>query len=127
MIQAEGDADVDIVKAAVAVASFKSTLIGEHTDLLVLLLRYAEKDCKDLYFRSDKDKPYVYGIKVLKRLLSDDIVRICCCPCVFRLRHYCKNIWGRHEVCTCTKLPMVILYYRLVPRHFALPVWIKNM
>ena len=41
VVQAENDADVDIVKAAVAVASSKSTtVVGEDTDLLVLLLYY---------------------------------------------------------------------------------------
>src|SRR6218665_119506 len=57
-------------------SSHKSTtLIGEDTDLLVLLLYHAASDCKDLYFRSDKDKvnPYVYNIKVLKKLLGDDV------------------------------------------------------
>ena len=41
VIQAKEDADVDIVKAAVSMASSKTTtLIGEDTDLLVLLLQY---------------------------------------------------------------------------------------
>ena len=55
-IQAEGDAELDIVKAAVAMSAYKSTtLIGEDTDLLVLLLyRVPAHDCKHLYFRSDK-------------------------------------------------------------------------
>ena len=54
-IQAEGDADLDIVKEAVAMSAYKSTtLIGEDTDLLVLLLYHAPaNDCKHLYFRSD--------------------------------------------------------------------------
>ena len=56
-------------------SAYKSTtLIGEDTDLLVLLLYHAAaNDCKDLYFRSDKGKPNVYNIKVLKRLLGDDV------------------------------------------------------
>ena len=51
-IQAEGEADLGIVKAAVAMSAYKSTtLIGEDTDLLVLLLYHAAaNDCKDLYF-----------------------------------------------------------------------------
>ena len=76
VIHAEGDADVDIVKAAVEMSSYKSTtLVGKDTDLLVLLLHHAASDCKDLYFRSDKDKvkSYVYNIKVLKQLLGDDV------------------------------------------------------
>ncbi len=58
-------------------SSYKSTtLIGEDTDLLVLLLYLAAKDCKDLYFRSDKHKEKrinVYNIKVLKQLLGDGV------------------------------------------------------
>ena len=46
-IHAEADADVDIVKAAVTMSSYKSTtLVGEDTDLLILLLYYANDDCK---------------------------------------------------------------------------------
>ena len=30
-------------------------------------------DSKELYFRSDKGKPNVYNIKVLKQLLGDDV------------------------------------------------------
>ena len=66
VIHAEADADVHIVKAAFAMSSRKSTtLIGEDTDLLILLLYHAASDCKDLYFWSDKDKvkPYVYNIR----------------------------------------------------------------
>jgi len=74
VVQAEGDADVDIVKAAVTMSTFKSTtLIGEDTDLLILLLYHGKMDSKELYFRSDKGKPNVYNIKVLKQLLGDDV------------------------------------------------------
>ena len=55
MVNAPGDADVDIVKAAVDVSLLHTTtLIGEDTDLLVLLLYYVQGDSKGLYFRSDK-------------------------------------------------------------------------
>ena len=51
-----------------------TTLIGEDTDLLVLLLYHATTDCKNLYLRSDKGgKPNVYNIKVLKCVLGDDV------------------------------------------------------
>ena len=44
VIHAEGDADVDIAKAAVTASSYRSTtLIGEDTDLLVLFLYYYEE------------------------------------------------------------------------------------
>jgi hypothetical protein len=74
VVQAEGDADLDIVKAAIAMSTTKSTtLIGEDTDLLILLLYHGQIDSKELYFRSDKGKPNVYNIRVLKKLLGDDV------------------------------------------------------
>ena len=53
VIQAEEDADVDIVKAALAMPSFKTTtLIGEDMDLLVLLLHYTtNNNAKKICFR----------------------------------------------------------------------------
>ena len=74
VINSAGDADVDIVKAAVTMAYDKSTtLIGEDTDLLCLLLFHTSNGCMDLYFRSDKDKgnPNVCNIKVFKQALGD--------------------------------------------------------
>ena len=57
VIHAEGDEDIDIVKAAITMSSYKSTATtGEDSYLLVLLLYLGVKDCKDLYFRSDKHK-----------------------------------------------------------------------
>ena len=77
MINALGDADVDIVKAAVDSSHRHSmTLIGEDTGLLILLLHYADTDpaIKDLYFRSDKtDATKVHGINRLKSILGPDI------------------------------------------------------
>jgi 5'-3' exonuclease len=77
VIQAEGDADVDIAKAAVSTASVHTTtLIGEDTDLLILLLHYAEIDGKPLYFRSDTQSrglPKVYNINCLKQSLGSEL------------------------------------------------------
>jgi hypothetical protein len=76
VIQAEEDADVDIVKAAVSMSGYKSTTLnGEDTDLLILLLYHATlKDSHELYFRSDKTgdktKQYVYNINDLKQMLG---------------------------------------------------------
>ena len=51
VIQAEGDADVDIAKAAINMSALRPTsLIGEDTDLLVLLLFHADvSKCTALY------------------------------------------------------------------------------
>jgi len=52
VVNALGDADVDIVKTAVEASCLHTTtLIGEDTALLVLLLYYAQGDInKDLFF-----------------------------------------------------------------------------
>ena len=79
VVHAEGDEDVDIVKAAITMSSFQSTtLLGEDTDLLVLLLFYAESSSHDLYFRSEKNKEKfrVYNIKILKQLFGTDICSV---------------------------------------------------
>ena len=56
VINAPVDADVQIVKVAVLSSLTRSTtLIGENTDLLVLLLHYMQQANKDLYFRSDNE------------------------------------------------------------------------
>ena len=76
VIQAEEDADFDILKAAVSMASFKTTtLIGEDLDLLVMLLHYtSNNNAKKIYFRSDEGKPtVVYHSKVIKQVLGDEI------------------------------------------------------
>src|SRR6218665_684609 len=71
VMNAQGDADVEIAKAAVETSRLHTTtLIGEDTDLLVLLLHYVKPHCKSLYFRSDKTtgrpKTKVYNINYLK-------------------------------------------------------------
>ena len=78
VINAPGDADVEIVKAAVQSSRTQSTtLIGEDTDLLILLLYYAnvqEQNVKELYYRSDKtDTIKVYDINRLRVILGKDI------------------------------------------------------
>lgn len=77
VVKCEGDADVDIAKAAVKQSRETSTtLIGEDTDLLVLLLYYVEVPNKGLFFRSDKmslKSRKVYDISYLRDTLGDDI------------------------------------------------------
>lgn len=77
VMQVEGDADVEIAKAAVTNSASKSTtLIGEDTDLLLLLLYYVvEANCTELYFRSDKTSSNVYNIKILKGILGKPVCR----------------------------------------------------
>ena len=76
VIQAEGVADADIAKAAVITAcAHPTTLIGEDTELLILLLHYATADGKPLYFRSDRQSrgiPKVNNINCIKRVLASE-------------------------------------------------------
>ena len=54
VIQSSGDADVDIAMATVEHAHHCSTtLVGEDTDLMILLLHYSRTDDNVIYFRSD--------------------------------------------------------------------------
>lgn len=76
VINSEGDADYDIVQEAIASSEFKTTtLIGEDTDLLILLLYHMDPISKALYFRSDKSKDqiHVYNVNTLKCLLGDQL------------------------------------------------------
>ena len=53
-----------------------TTLIGEDTDLLVLLLFHtdvSETECTELYFLSEKVKSFVYNIKVLKQVFVEAV------------------------------------------------------
>ena len=57
VMNAEGDADYDIVQAAIAVSEYKTTtLIGEDTDLLFLLLHHMDSHKKTLYFQTRSQK-----------------------------------------------------------------------
>lgn len=77
-IQSPADADVDITRIAVASAQTASTtLIGEDSDLFVLLLHYTDSTISnELYFRSDKlAMVHVYDIKLLCTILGSVLCR----------------------------------------------------
>ena len=85
VIHAEGE-DVDIVKAAIAMSSYKSTAITEEgSDLLVLLLYLGVKDSKDLSFQSDKHKEKS-DCTALKQLLGD---------------YVCSGLFFNHPFANC--------------------------
>ena len=54
-----------------------TTLVGEDTDLLILLLHYSRTDKEVIYFRSDANKQLkerkVYNINLLKETLGTDL------------------------------------------------------
>ena len=63
----EGDADLLVVHTALEVAKHQNvTIIGEDTDLLILLLYHKPTDCHNVYFTSEEkfnaeSKPKVTG------------------------------------------------------------------
>ena len=77
VIQAAGNAYVDIAKTAVNTACVHSTtLVGEDTGLLILLLRYYMADGQPVYCRSDKQSrgiPEVYNINAMKCCLGSEM------------------------------------------------------
>ena len=81
-MQCEGDADVEIALAAVSSArNQQTTLIGEDTDLLILLLFHAPNDLpgKRLFFRSDKEIKsgnYSYDIGLCKKALGPELCEL---------------------------------------------------
>lgn len=88
---ASGDADLLIVQKAVQCATTnKTVLIGEDTDLLVLLCHHASLKSCDLFLcsemRKNTKKPHVWNIKATKQLLGPDV---------------CKHILFLHAVLGC--------------------------
>lgn len=78
VVNAPGDADVEIVKAAVSTSLLHTTtLVGEDTDLLILLLHYTQPASKNIYFRSDRSKGdgsvKVYHINRMKEVLGNEM------------------------------------------------------
>ena len=76
--QANGDADLLIVKTAVQAArSHNSVLVGDDTDLLVLMLYHGEMDANDLFFipqpKQHSKTRRVWNIKKTKSALGLDV------------------------------------------------------
>ncbi|VDI40710.1 Hypothetical predicted protein [Mytilus galloprovincialis] len=68
-LQAAADADVLIASTAVRYAScYPTVVVGEDTDVLILLLFHAEENSKPLFFQSDK-------IRKSKDATSDDVIQ----------------------------------------------------
>ena len=125
--QAEDDADISIVLVAVNRSRQCScTLIGEDTDLLLLLLYYA--DCKNetLIFRSDK-KNYcnVYDIHVIKTELGPEVCRYLLFIHTFTGSDTTSRIFnvGKQTVFGKLKDPMIIN----VAKNFTTPGLDKNL
>ena len=80
---ATGDADLLIVQKAVQSAvTNKTVLVGEDTDLIVLLCYHANLDSHDLFFhpepKRNMKKAHVWNIRSTKRHLQQHPVHLCC-------------------------------------------------
>ena len=75
---AESDADVLIVQKAVESSELRKTvLIGDDTDLLVLLIFYANIEFHDIFFipQQKSKSSRIWNIKEVKKQLDPDITR----------------------------------------------------
>eukprot|EP00112_Aurelia_sp_Birch-Aquarium-sp1_P004693 Seg1531.3 transcript_id=Seg1531.3/GoldUCD/mRNA.D3Y31 product="hypothetical protein" protein_id=Seg1531.3/GoldUCD/D3Y31 len=77
----EGDADFDIVKKAFdASANVNTVVVGDDTDLLILLLYHAKKDTHNIFFcpeqkQNAKKQSKVWDIQLCQRVLESKICR----------------------------------------------------
>ena len=75
---ASGDADLLIVQQAIKSATTTNTvLVGDDTDLIILLCYHASLESHDLFFcpeqRKNMKKPHIWNIKATKQMLGPDI------------------------------------------------------
>ena len=87
VIQSEGDADLLIAKEGIKYGTVKNTkVIGEDTDILILLLYHMSGDVKfDLKFQSDKLEK-CYDIQECQNILGDEV---------------CKSLLFLHAITGC--------------------------
>ena len=89
---AKGDADVIIVQTAVQSASSRQTiLVGDDTDLIVLLCFHTTDDICDIFFRPElktgtKKNPRCWNIKHVQNVLGEDV---------------CQNLLFTHAILGC--------------------------
>ena len=125
--QAEHDANFSIVLAAVDRSRQCSrTLIGEDTDLLLLLLYYADCKAKTLIFRPDKKNcRNVYDIHVIKTELGPEVCRYLLFTHAFTLSDTTPRIFnvGKQTVFGKLKDPAIIN----AAKNFTTPGLDKNL
>ena len=89
---AKGDADVLIVETTVQSAmSCETTLVGDDTDLLVLLCCHVKEDSCEVFFKPEirsgtKKRPQCWDIKYVQRVLG---------------RAVCNNLLFAHAILGC--------------------------
>ena len=103
---AKGNADVKIVDTAITKARDQRTvLIGEDTELLVLLLYHAEMDAKELFFRpepcqQDMTVWKLRDIKKTKTVLVRNVFKYFVCSRITGMRYHLKSSCHWEGYCT---------------------------
>ena len=93
VVYSEGDADFDIVNKAISVSTdIAAVIVGEDTDLLILLLHHAKKDRKSIYFspqqkQNAKKKARVWDIKFCLRVLGSETCQSILFTRISAIRH----------------------------------------
>ena len=94
-VNAPADADVMVAKKGIEHARETVTyVIGEYTDLLVLLCHYAERWMNDLYFKSSREGEKCWHINSVAEALGESICRVL--PVV-------------HALCRCDTTCMILV------------------
>ena len=112
---AKGDADVMIIKTALESARERHTvLVGNDTDLLVLLCFYTRSDSFDLYFKPEpkaNSRRRVWNMKKVKEQLGDDVCHdllflhaILGCDTTSSVHGICKAAAFFKEICQLVTL-----------------------
>ena len=74
---APGDADLIVQKAVETATRVNTVLVGDDTDLLILLCYHASVDCRSIYFRPEPKKgtkkPRVWDITFVKKQLGPEL------------------------------------------------------
>lgn len=88
-----GDADLFIVQKAVECAATQNTeLVGDNTDLLVLLIYHAKLESHSLFFKETTKKPRVWDIKDVQKKLGSEV---------------CTHILFLHAIAGCDKTSLL--------------------
>ena len=104
---AKGDAVMIVDTAKTKARGQMTVLIGEDTDLLVLLLYHAQMDAKELFFRPeprqrDMTVRKLWDMKKSKTVLGRNVdhFKYFVCSRITRMRYHLKSSWHWEGYCT---------------------------
>ena len=92
-------------------------VVGEDTDLLILLLHHANMDSKELYFRPEPKQKYDCGILKHQKKIWDPVFL----GCMASARHFLKSSAVMNSLklvkCLCKKMPIRMISSALEKKH----------